>query len=42
MLLNIALGGVLLLLTCGMHILGMMLVMHLVRRDGWTCYRGCM
>jgi hypothetical protein len=34
MLLNIALGGVLLLLTCGMHILGMMLVMHLVRREG--------
>jgi hypothetical protein len=34
MLLNIALGGVLMLLTCGMHILGMMLVMHLVRREG--------
>jgi hypothetical protein len=34
MLLNIALGGVLLLLTCGMHILGMTFVMHLVRREG--------
>jgi hypothetical protein len=34
MLLNMALGGVLMLLTCGLHILGMMLVMHLVRREG--------
>jgi hypothetical protein len=34
MLLNIVLGVVLLLLTCEIHILGMMLVMHLVRREG--------
>jgi hypothetical protein len=34
MFLNIILGAFLLLLTCGMHILGMVFVMHLVRREG--------
>ena len=34
MLLNILLAAFLLLATCGMHILGMMLVMHLVRWEG--------
>jgi len=34
MLLNIILGAVLLLVTCGIHILGMILVMHLLRLEG--------
>jgi len=33
MLLNIILGAFLLLVTCGMHIMGMTLVMRLVRRE---------
>lgn len=34
MLLNIVVAAILLMATCGMHILGMILVMHLVRREG--------
>lgn len=34
MLLNIILGACLLLVTCGIHILGMMLVMRLLRLEG--------
>ena len=36
MIMNIILGAFLLLVTCGLHIGGMMLVMHLVRREGGT------
>ena len=34
MLLNIIVGGLLLMLTCGIHVLGMMFVMYLLHKDG--------
>ena len=34
MIMNIILGAFMLLVTCGMHVLGMTFVMHLVRRQG--------